>query len=745
VIFCNYAKNVFQITLSYVRHREIVKKLFVLFAIFTLFSCGTDRGAGGLSELSVDEKEIASSESMTRFSTDFNPDQNSYKKGEILVKFRPGLPRSRAVRTRQAVGGSLMRTFTRIPDLEQIKLPEGTSVPDAIRAYLDDPDVEYAEPNYIRNSSMTIPNDPLFPQQWSLRNTAVSGADIGITGAWDVHTGNGSSVIAFLDTGMDYDHPDLADNLWINTGEIPGNDIDDDGNGFVDDWRGWDFVRCAQFNPDGICISPKLQDNDPMDDNGHGTHVAGIAGAMGNNNIGIAGVNWKVQLMPLKILNAEGSGTVADEIEAVQYAVSKNVQIINMSFSGALFSRAEFDAIDVARSAGVLVISAAANGGADSIGDNNDFVPRYPANYNLNNIISVAATNSNGVIAPFSNFGPNSVHVAAPGVFVLSTFPFSLNPFGYTSLTGTSMSVAHVSGLAGLLTSFYPDFIFSQIRGMVLRYVDVLISLQGLVITNGRINAEKALSSFRAPSDLTAAIKDSNAVISSQAVSGINISWKDNATGEDGYAVDRKTEGDPYVRIATIAADSQEYSDNTVLDGTRYLFRVKTFSLLPDPPNAQNIIAESAALETSVTVPLNPPTGLLATPVSDTRINLAWIDNSFAEESYNVERAGPDGVFQEIAATVIDSTTFSDAGLVQETHYQYRVRAFNSQTGHSLYSNEAAAITLSSPEKTDSGSGGGGGGGCSVSRDGNRKKAPFGLVSIAVLSLIIISALRQRP
>ncbi|UCE78852.1 MAG: S8 family serine peptidase [Nitrospiraceae bacterium] len=720
-----------------------MKKLFVLFTIFTLFSCGTDRGAGGLSELSVDKKEIASSEKMTTPSADFNPDQNSYKKGEILVKFRPGLPRSRAVRTRQALGGLLMRTFTRMPDLEHIKLPEGTSVPDAIRAYLDDPDVEYAEPNYIRNSSMTIPNDPLFPQQWSLRNTAVIGADIGITGAWDVHTGNGTAVIAVLDTGMDYDHPDLVDNIWINTDEVPGNNIDDDGNGFVDDWRGWDFVRCAQFNPDGICISPKLQDNDPMDDNGHGTHVSGIAGAVGNNNIGIAGINWKIQLMPLKILNADGAGTVADEIEAVQYAVSKNVQIINMSFSGTLFSRAELDAIDFARSAGVLVISAAANGGADSIGDNNDLMPRYPANYNLNNIISVAATNSNDEIAPFSNFGPSSVHVAAPGVFILSTSPFSLNPSGYTSLTGTSMSVAHVSGLAGLLTSFYPDFTFSQIRGMVLRYVDVLMSLQGLVITNGRINAEKALSSLQAPSDLTAALQDSNALISSQAVNGINISWRDNATGEDGYAVDRKTEGDPYVRIATIAADSREYSDNTVFDGNRYMFRVKTFSLLPNPPDAQNIIAESSAVETSVTVPLNPPTGLLATPVSDTQINLAWIDNSFAEESYNVERAGPEGVFQEIATTGIDSTTFSDAGLAQETQYQYRVRAFNAQTGHSMYSNEAAAITLSSPERTDSGSGGGGG--CSVSRDRNMKNAPFGLVSISVFLLITISALRRRP
>jgi hypothetical protein len=721
-----------------------MKNLLVICLIFTLLSCGSDVRTDSSLQSEDQPENRTSSLTMQSTSSLYHNEQGGYKKGEILVKFKSGLVPGMSVRTHEARGGSIIRRFSLMPGLEHIKLSEGISVTDAVAEYLADPNVEYAEPNYIRRTSMTVPNDPLFSQQWSLHNTIVSGADIDITGAWDIHTGSGRTVIAFLDTGIDYNHPDLVDNIWTNSDEVPGNGIDDDDNGFIDDWRGWNFVRCAQFHFDGTCVVSKTQDNDPMDDSGHGTHVAGIVGAMGSNAIGIAGIIWDVQLMPLKILDATGSGTITDEIEAIQYAISKNAQVINMSFNGPSFSHAEFDALDAAKNDGVLVIAAAGNGGGDNIGDSNDLIPQYPASYNLPNIISVAATNSNDGIASFSNFGLNSVSVAAPGVAILSTFPTSFDPTGYISMTGTSMSAAHVSGLTGLLRDFYPDFSFSQIRGIVLRYVDVLTSLQGLVLTNGRINVHKALSCLLAPSDLSFAIRGSNALISSQAMSRIDVSWSDNATGEDGYSVDRKTSGDPYSRIATVDADTQGYSDGTALEGNSYMYRIRAFSSLPDPPNVQNLIAESSALEKSLTVPLNPPTGLQASPVSSVQINLAWMDNSSAEKGYDIERALAGGMFQQIAMTGPDSTTFSDSGLTPASQYRYRVRAFNAPAGDSLYSNEVVATTPPETGETVDAGGGGGGGGCSIQRNEQAKNSSIGSIFMVFIPLIVFAVLRRR-
>ena len=210
-------------------------------------------------------------------------------------------------------------------------------------------------------------------------------------------------LVGVIDTGVDYNHPDLAANIWTNPGEIAGNGIDDDGNGYIDDVHGYDFVN---------------NDGDPMDDNGHGTHFSGTIGGVGNNGIGVAGVNWNVKIMALKFLDSGGSGSTANAVAGVQYATMMGVDVTSNSWGGGGFSQALYDAIDAAGAANIAFVAAAGNNGA-----NNDTSPAYPAAYDLPNIISVAATDDNDELASFSNYGAASVDLGAPGVDILSTLP----------------------------------------------------------------------------------------------------------------------------------------------------------------------------------------------------------------------------------------------------------------------------------------------------------------------------------
>ena len=218
-------------------------------------------------------------------------------------------------------------------------------------------------------------------------------------------------MIAVIDTGVAYEHPDLLGNTWVNQDEIPDNGVDDDQNGYVDDLHGWDFVN---------------DDNNPSDysSSGHGTHVAGTIAATGDNGTGITGVMWRAQIMALQVLNFDGTTTSSFSIvNAIDYAINNGARIINMSLGGGGFSTSDYSIIELANEKGILVIAAAGNGGEDGIGDNNDYTPSYPASYDLPNIISVAATDSRDVISSFSNYGPVSVDIAAPGSTVYSTLP----------------------------------------------------------------------------------------------------------------------------------------------------------------------------------------------------------------------------------------------------------------------------------------------------------------------------------
>ena len=376
--------------------------------------------------------------------------------------------------------------------------------------------VEYAHPNSILRAINT-PNDPQFGEQEDLNNTGVNGAradsDIDAPEAWQITTGSSSVVVGVIDTGIDYSHPDLQENMWTNPGESGldakgldkrSNGVDDDQNGFVDDFRGWDFTN---------------NDNDPMDDHGHGTHVAGTIGAVGNNGVGITGVNWRVSLVGLKFLSASGSGLLSDALRAIEYANMMNIPITNNSWGGGGFDPALEAAIRAGRDKGFLFVAAAGNNSSD-----NDVTPAYPGSYNLANILSVAAVDSSDQLARFSNFGVESVHVAAPGDNILSTLPGGQ----YGRLSGTSMAAPHVAGVAALIKAVFPDSNYIGLKSRVLGSSERFSQLTGKVVA-GRLNAAQALEN-----DTSAPSPINQPAIQMVGITRLDVQWA--ASGDDGSA-----------------------------------------------------------------------------------------------------------------------------------------------------------------------------------------------------------------
>ncbi|TWT30622.1 S8 family serine peptidase [Blastopirellula retiformator] len=334
--------------------------------------------------------------------------------------------------------------------------------------------VETFEPNALLPTHLAT-SDTQADSLWGLDNQGQTGgtvdADIDAPEAWEVTTGNPNVVVAVVDTGVDYSHPDLIHSMWVNPGEIAGDGIDNDGNGFVDDVYGYDFLN---------------NDGDPMDDNMHGTHVAGTIAAEGDNGQGVVGVASSASIMALKFLSASGSGSTADAVRALNYATMMkklygvNVVATNNSWGGGEYSSALYSAIKASGDEDILFVAAAGNNGA-----NNDVTPQYPANYGLDNVISVAATDHNDQLANFSNYGGQTVDIAAPGVSIVST----ITRGRYLSLSGTSMAAPHVSGVIALAYSANPSATMDQIKAAILDGADNVAGLQGKVSTGGRLNA----------------------------------------------------------------------------------------------------------------------------------------------------------------------------------------------------------------------------------------------------------------
>ena len=367
-----------------------------------------------------------------------------------------------------------------------LDVPQDRPYEDVLASVQKLPGFEYLEPNFVFSLEAT-PNDPLFAYEYGLHNTgsgplgaSKADADIDAAEAWDVTTGGaGDVVIGVVDSGIDYTHPDLAPNMWRNPFETAGDGVDNDGNGYVDDVHG---------------INAIANNGNPMDDNSHGTHAAGTIAAAGNNGVGITGVAWDAKLMGLKFLAADGSGSTADAIECLNYATSMrqkgvNIRLTSNSWGGGGFEQALSDAVARTNAAGMLFVAAAGNGGEDGVGDNNDVYGSYPANYNIPNVLSVAATDRYDNLAGFSNFGAATVDLAAPGVEIASTVPGN----GYAYMSGTSMATPHVAGVAALAFAHKPSATVSEVRSALLSGVDTLANLSGKVATGGRLNALNTL------------------------------------------------------------------------------------------------------------------------------------------------------------------------------------------------------------------------------------------------------------
>ncbi len=346
-------------------------------------------------------------------------------------------------------------------------------------------EISYAEPNYIYKAtgyqnSKAIPNDIGFQKQWALHNTGqeaaghvgIVGADIDALQAWKITKGSKDIIVAVIDTGVDYNHTDLAANIYRNPGENGDgketNGIDDDGNGFIDDHVGWNF---------------SASNNDPIDKNGHGTHCAGVIGAEGDNDKGIVGVSWNVSILPIKFLGLIG-GTTEHAVQSIQYATKMGVHIMSNSWGGGFFSQATKDAIEEAKEAGILFVAGAGNNAS-----NNGVNPFYPASYLEENIISVAATNNSDYLSSFSNWGRELVDIAAPGSNIYSTVPNNK----YASYSGTSMATPHVAGAAALLWSVNKEMTAIEIKDRLLRSRDTRLALSRKILSSGRLNINNAI------------------------------------------------------------------------------------------------------------------------------------------------------------------------------------------------------------------------------------------------------------
>jgi subtilisin family serine protease len=357
------------------------------------------------------------------------------------------------------VGGQISSSSKLVPGLHCIEID--VPVEQALKSLSQRSDVlHYVEPVYIVHAFDTVPNDPNYGNLYGM-------PQINAPQAWDEHQGDQEFVIAVIDTGVDYTHPDLVDNIWTNPGEIAGNGIDDDGNGYIDDMHGYDFY---DYNAD------------PMDGNGHGTHCSGTIGGVGNNNVGVAGVNWRCRIAAAQFLGASGSGSIDGAIDAIEYCAINQFKVSNNSWGGGGYSQAMFDVVQAAGDDfGHIFVAAAGNSGSNGAS--------YPGAMACDNLLCVAATDSNENLASFSQYHITEVDLGAPGVDIQSTTPGN----NYSYYSGTSMATPHVAGGVALVYSVMGNATASEVIDIILSTTRPISSLSGRCVTGGVLNVEDAL------------------------------------------------------------------------------------------------------------------------------------------------------------------------------------------------------------------------------------------------------------
>jgi thermitase len=401
-----------------------------------------------------------------------------------IVKVKPG-SNFLSQKSLSSVGQVTKIANTKFGTFARLETNKGLS-DKAFESFSKNSDIEYIEPNYIISLSKVkdgeeapAPKDVNFKKQWGMKNdgkngtifsSGLAGEDINALRAWSITKGSNTVKIAVIDTGVDYTHPDLKAQIDVNTAELNGKaGVDDDNNGVIDDIYGADFAN---------------KDGDPQDGHGHGTHCAGVIGAV-HNDIGVAGVMANVKIVPVKFLSDEGSGETIDAISAIDYAMKRGVQVMSNSWGGGEKEQSLEDAISAAEKAGIVFVAAAGNESS-----NNDTTDSFPANYDVANVISVGSYTSAGAKSSFSNYGLKTVHVSAPGSNILSTYKRG----GYTTMSGTSMATPHVAGVVGLLLSVEPKLTPAQVRERLIKTSTKTSKLSTASLSGGRVDAYRALT-----------------------------------------------------------------------------------------------------------------------------------------------------------------------------------------------------------------------------------------------------------
>jgi subtilisin family serine protease len=547
------------------------------------------------------------------------------------------------------------------------------------------PGFRFLEPDFVLQADATTANDPYYAagHLWGLNNTGQSGgladADIDAPEAWDLARGNGSTVVGVIDSGVDYNHPDLAANIWTNPGEVPGDGLDNDANGYVDDVRGWDFAN---------------RDNNPMDDNGHGTHVAGTIAGAGNNGVGVTGVNWNARIVPLKFMNSGGTGYLSDAVAAINYATALkqrgvNIRVTNNSWAGGAYSSTLYDAIRRHNDAGVMFVAAAGNNG-----QNVDTALSYPSAYNLPNVVAVAATDRSDVLGSFSNYGATQVDLAAPGVSITST----ARGGGYATMSGTSMAAPHVAGAAALGWAYSPGATVQGVRDALLAGVDKPAALAGKVATGGRLNAFNTLKQLGAFTVAGTTPAAGSTVTTRTTRFTVNFT-RAHATASV-QAADFKVNGLGASSVVFNDADTVTfvYSTSPVKStGGTQAMQIAAGAITSATgaalPSWSRTFTYAVPTATTTTTKPAAPTTLAARTVSTTQLALTWQDRSTNEAGFKVERSADGGAtWLHIATTAANATSYTATGLTTNKTYHFRVRAYNA-AGHSAYTNTASATT----------------------------------------------------
>jgi subtilisin family serine protease len=569
-----------------------------------------------------------------------------YREGEVVVKFSEICTPAEAADIAAELGATVKYRF-RLFGAEHWQIST-TSVAAAIQRFASDPRIEYIEPNYRLHLDATYPNDPQFDQLWGMYNRGeVRGradADIDATNAWEIETG-GDVIVGVCDSGVDYNHEDLAANIYVNPNEIPENGIDDDNNGFVDDVRGWDFGD---------------DDNDPMDEHGHGSHVAGTIAAVGNNGVGVTGVNWNAKILPLKIVDEDGGGFTIPAAKAIEYSIGMGARVTNHSWGTSNPSSTLKEAIEEAEAAGALVVASAGNSGVEL----NEYHQHFPAGLQYDAIVTVANTTRNDVLAGSSNWSATNVDLAAPGSGIVSTTPGD----NYESFTGTSMSAPHVTGAISLIWAHAPQLTSTEMKQLLIATVDSLPDLVGTTVSGGRLNLHRALAVLDTdPPDAV-----DNLIGSAAGQTAVTLTW--TASGDDGMT---GTAMRYDIRFSTQPIDANNFEDafpvmdppipqptgiteTLVVSGLRYGTTYHFALRVLDSHGNASPVSNTATISTLVA---DPPPQIAVSPSSLVK---TLMTGAQATKSFSIANGGPGELYWEISVVdggFIPGLVVSEAGL----------------------------------------------------------------------------------